>query len=72
VLDDLEETYLLLVTPAYVGMSPATDSAMSWHSARNIHLAISKPSYYRSTNINFDRKIELTGANIARSDNRYM
>ena len=51
VLDDPEEAYLPLVTPAYVGMSPATDSAISWHSARNMHLSISKPSCNTSTNI---------------------
>jgi len=50
-LDELEEAYLPLVTPAYVGMSPTTDSAISWHSARNMHLPISKPSYFRLTHI---------------------
>ena len=47
--DDLEEIHLPLVTPAYVGMSPTTDSAISWHSARNIHFPISKPSCSTST-----------------------
>jgi len=28
-LDDLEEAYLPLVTLAYIGISPATDSTMS-------------------------------------------
>ncbi len=57
-------------TPAYVGMSPTTDSAKLWHNPMNIHFILSKSSYIQISEYRADSKAGPTSANRPRKANR--
>ena len=57
-------------TRAYVGMSPTTDSAKSWHSPISMHFILSRWSYLQISGCRADSEVGPTGANRPRRANR--
>lgn len=48
---NMSEAYLVLVTEVYIRIAPITDSTMLQHSARKIHLFLSKSFNHKSMNV---------------------